>query len=448
MTELEASPELPVPAPLASLDPVTRPFGGIESLDSYAYRVAAAHRVPRFQIDWHVMGKLEFRQHLKSSGQLSVDSPSPTARTYAARLAGLTGRPDVAALGLSCFTGLFGVHGARVANRLWCCSCHADNHRIGRPAYWPLVWSLPGYEVCHRHHVWLRSKCYCGATFSVRANWTAPLDACLTCGREFRLDDVSDQTAYCSYRHFASFALAGLAMSAYGIHCHQLSVRLNFDRLLAFCVRSGRGTTFGELARKARLSAGTAHMMRHPEARLPSLDVLVRLSAAFRVSLAGLVCDTFWKEKVNVPGLKLPIALPRPPLRRRHDWQLLAAKALEESRTEQLSITRLATRWDISEQSLRRRLGPVAERIAEAAWEYRLKQKGERVEDLQKRIPAAISELTAAGATPSQRNVARHLDVMRQSPEFRRAWNIVMNVPDGFDVDVHSLVTAARAGIP
>jgi hypothetical protein len=418
--------------PLISLEPIGMGTPLVESLDSYAHRVSAAHCVPRSHLDLLVLsGDRSLARLKRAIDNTSLNSSAERTRTFGFRLAELTGRSNVAWLSLGLFAGSLSQCGLQRQMRAWCTQCVKETREAGAEQYWPLVWSIPDYLVCHKHSTYLTSCCpTCQYASPLKRPWKGAMHNCPQC--ELPLDAGRGDAAgscrrrrmiradFASYDSVASAVIGELASNLAKIYADGLEVRNNFARLVRHVGETtGTMAKAGTLARVAGLSKATAHSLSHAKL-LPSLTVLVRLSVVFDVSLSGLICPELWHTDVS-QGRKIEgVPRRRPPIKR--DWshiQSLLEKAASEERP--ISPNAFSRSLRLCPTYLSRKLKSDKDRLSMAR---RLTSKEDftiRAEGLAIKIAAAVTEFTSQGRKVSDRKLAAALGVHRSKALFKEA---------------------------
>lgn len=415
--------------PLISLDPIGVGTSMVESLDSYTHRVAAAHCVPRSHIDLLVQSGGRSLSRPKCVPQtVSLNSPICYARIYGDRMAELTGRVNAGSLSLSRFAGVLSKSGAQRQYRAWCWQCVKEARDRRTDPYWPLVWSIPDYQVCHVHAAYLTSHCpTCGHASRLKRPWKGPMHTCPNCSRP--LDAGHGATAglnrvsraeFAIYDAIASEAIGELVSSIAKIQTEGLEIRNNFAQLLRHVgeVR-GEDTRPGTIARIAGLSTGTAHSLANATFA-SSLTILVRLAVVFDVSLPGLVSRELWRTGIShgraiigIPNRRVPV---------RHDWshiQTLIKDASESN--EPKSLHAICQSLKICHNHTRRTLKSETTQLISARRERYEAQVCTRAKELASKICALETELIGLGLKVSDRKLANALGVDRSKRLFKSA---------------------------
>ena len=428
---------------LVNIEPIGVGTPMAESLESYAQRLANAHRVPRYFLDLLVDGGADgFVRPKRASNPICLNTPSSTANRYAESLAELTAKPAVRSLGLGIFRGLLSHLTVNRQVRTWCAECFAEWKANGTVPYWPQVWSFPKYTICHRHAVPLQSKCRgCGVirgTFSSDKPWKGALDQCPRCDTELyeRLPaPVADTGKRSSgiqkipgYAELAAHALGDLVASVKRIKAECLKVGTEFPLLMAHCQKYDLANTSSELARAIGLSRTTIHNLEHNE-HAHSLENLLRIAVSCEVSLVGLVCPDLWETTAT--GLKVEgrnVELPDSEKRIYYDWDAIELQVLAsiDAGTAEVPWV-MAKSMGLCEKQFCLKLGKTVYRLRHAALNLKFSGKVGEYEGLKQRLIEAVKIAVANRQHKGRRSMAKKLGVGVHNPLFIRAHTEVMD---------------------
>ena len=427
---------------LVNIKPIGVGTSMAESLESYAQRVANAHRVPRYFLDLLVDAEPErFGRPKRSSNPTCLNTPSATAKQYAERLAELTAMPAVRSLGLGIFSGVLSHLTVNHQVRSWCAECFAEWKASEAPPYWPQVWSFPQYSICHRHNVPLQTECRAcgvlGGTFSSDNPWKGALDQCPRCKAALfeRVPVPSPGTgaSACTsqkipgYAELAAHALGDLVASIKRITVEHLKLGTQFSLLMAHCRKFNLGNSSSDFARIAGLSRPTVHNLEHNE-HAPCLANLLRIAVTCEVSLAGLICPDMWETTAT--GTKLTgknVRFPDLGKRVYYDWNAIEKQVLAaiEAGTPEVPWV-MARSMGLCEKQFCLKLGKTIYRLRHAAVNLKLSGKAGEYEDLRQRLTDAVKVAMKNRQRMGRISMAQKLKIGVHNPLFVRAHKEVL----------------------
>lgn len=426
----DADGNLTEPATLYSLRPtgVHTPYA--ESLDSYAFRLAARHRVARSVLDELVQNAVgESATGFAKIG--TVDAPTEAGRQYARALAQLTGVPEVAELGLHAYAGALSNYRALKPLRAWCSQCFRQSESEGGPVSWPLLWSLSTTEICLKHGTHLQTQCLkCGNRLSSARPWSGPLDVCPKCGCDLA-GASSDQTGHAGHRareraEFDGFDRLAVELSAELVSMagrvvrEKLPLKVDVGRVLERFSSLNGARDARAIGRHAQLQKSTMHDLRHGKGGA-NLPTLTRLAVVARLSLAGVVVPALWR--VN-PSDSTKLHLPRRAPRCLRDWVGVRAEvAGKVARQEGQSATGLAKQMQIDPRLFRLRMGELADQLKDQAKRHLQQRFEEQVAHFTLRILEQRSHLQRLGQRASCRRIATEIQLARDNKVFRTSWD-------------------------
>ncbi|MDP1956278.1 MAG: TniQ family protein [Polaromonas sp.] len=427
---------------LVNIEPIGVGTSMAESLESYAQRVANAHRVPRYFIDLLVEAETQpFLRPKRSSNPTCLNTPSPAAKRYAERLAGLTAVPAVRSLGLGIFSEVLSHLTVNHQVRSWCAECFAEWKANEAPPYWPQVWSFPQYRICHKHDVPLQTKCRAcgvmGGTFSSDNPWKGALDQCPRCKAALfeQVPAPSPGTGASAgasqkipgYAELAAHALGDLIASIKRITVECLKLGTQFPMLMAHCRKFDLGSSSSDLARISGLSRPTVHNLEHNE-HAPCLANLVRIAVTCEVSLAGLICPDLWETTATGAKLKgQKVRLPDSGKRVYYDWDAIEKQVLVaiEAGTPEVPWV-MARSMGLCEKQFCLKLGKTIYRLRHAAVNLKLSGKAGEYEDLKQRLTDAVKVAMENRQRMGRISMAQKLKIGVHNPLFVRAHKEVL----------------------
>ena len=428
---------------LANIEPIGVGTPMAESLESYAQRVANAHRIPRYYLDLLLDGCTDnFLKPERTSNPTCLNTPSATAKRYAERLAELTARPAVRSLGLGIFTGVLSHLTINRQARVWCSECFAEWKASGAVSYWPQVWSFPQYTICHRHNIPLEGKCRsCGVlrgAFASDKPWKGALDQCPRCDTELyeRLPVAVAGTVrrpsgfqkIPGYPELAAHALGDLVANINRVTAECLKVGTDFSMLMAHCQKYELANTSSDLARATGLARPTIHNLEHNE-HAHCLENLVRIAVSCEVSVAGLVCPDLWETTAT--GLKVEgrnVKFPDSEKRIFYDWDAIEKQVLAsiDAGTAEVPWV-MAKSMGLCEKQFCLKLGKTVYRLRHAALNRKLSGKAGEYEDLKQRTMDAVKIAIANRQQKGRLSMAKKLGVGVHNPIFVRAHQEVLS---------------------
>lgn len=316
-------------SPLVGLLPMGLGTARVESMDSYTKRLADAHRVPRYFIDLLVHSETDTISRPKRAsapGMLNAH----TQPEFARRLANLTATPEVAHIGFGGTQGAINRIGVCRSERAWCQECFGEWKAASTEPYFPHLWAIPSYTVCHIHRSPLSVKCNaCWATFTHEVSWSGAFDVCPKCRESLHVEPgtIPSNGGYRKvlkdipeYEELAAQVLAEFVVDVPRITRENLAIGVDFQLLMEHCQKYGLAQTQSDLARVVQLSGTTIHEMATGKFA-PGLTNLVRIAVTCEGSLAGLICPALWRTSAS--GTKIEagvINLPAGTKRKFYDW--------------------------------------------------------------------------------------------------------------------------------
>ena len=439
----------PARSPYFSLTPIGVGTAGVESLESYACRLAQAHSVPRHRIEQRVNDFGE-RLYDDKSGPPRLDSPTKPALEFGARLATLTMQPQVAALGLGRFSeSMSSMHTLR-RQRAWCSRCFSDARNSGVPAHLPLVWSFPEYQSCHVHDRVLESRCRrCSRGAEASNSWHRQIDHCPTCDRDLAatalearptLGDLARRDKKEIDRHIANVLGEFVAEASVA---HELAPRADVERVVASSITRQVSQSFSKLSESAGLAKSTLHCIMTGR-NWPSLSALTRLASAADVGVAGIFYPSLWREDVRGAAPKELRKLSRfKNNRRKHDWDEIRREAQAAlDRGEPVSLQGLARELQVDQAYLGIGIGDLRQAILTRGRESRLAARQATFSALFCAVREARMTLMQKGERVSARAIGEALNRPPASPYLRQALKAARREahPAGAQVDVQGAV--------
>lgn len=339
---------------LRSLPPIAVGTPDVESAQSYVWRLAEAHDVP-----WQTLHKFINGKGPAIYGNLRgqvprLDAPTAQAAAYVRRVAELTGQPGVASLGLSWLAGRVRAQHVLRNHRMRCRACVAEMRSGDRPVYTPMTESLASVSHCARHGQRLQGGCSrCEVKDANRR-----VERCAgDCFCDYASTSAKKGEAVAESPTALEAAVLeqmGLLVSLSGT-VGSRTIWVAFDEVVVALHRKGYQVSPGEMARRMGVSKGTISSLMHGRSA-PGIDLLLRLSSAYRVRLPDLLLrregDELWlqratrHERVVWPGRAKP----------RIEWDSVQqALQLEMASEVNLPVAQVARRLQIDARHLAQR---------------------------------------------------------------------------------------------
>jgi hypothetical protein len=397
-----------------------------ESLESYFERLLAAHDIQRTHLECLVKGDLATDKTAKALVEpVRLDGPSATARAFAVRLAELTQQPDVRHLGLGWLNEILASADALRHRAAWCPLCVRDTRLERRVAHAPLLWSVKSVEACAIHRVVLVSSCWnCNAVLGARSGLRFPFLNCAKCMvplDKANTGDAQSETLANENQLAATEQVGALIAKLQRRIADEPLTRPDMRRIIHSAVDRGVCSGTMELTRRAQISKSTLSALLH--GRKVGLDTWVRIALAADVALAGMFAPDLWEEGVFGKCVSWRSAQSKDRQRPAVDWEWVQRDALRRIEgPDAVSVYELSRTLETDPQHLKRKLGPLAARLNEAAAMQRRRDQTRRVSSLAQRIREKAAEMREAGRRVSARSVARHLDQKRMSITFVLAY--------------------------
>lgn len=415
---------------LHGLEPLGVGTSECESAYSYVHRLAVSHQISLYKLVKFVCQPVPgvFTDEIVCPFRL--DSQCPNASAFLTRLSILTGQPAVRMVGLSW------LQGRAAANELvkkfvpWCPGClrHARDH--GHIVYGRAAWLFRSNHRCSVHDLPLAQSCpQCGASKSPSTSTRAvALEECAACGHDLAqlgdcsVDSDSESSAAASLRdRWVAEQLATLFEHAPQIAA-QPSMPVDLQRIAESAIERG-------LARSVSAFCSTAGIARYvtvfggKPTTLPTVDLLLRLSIAADVSVAGVLCPALWQEGMKGASLtEIKQARRTRPLRR-HDWPAIEDRVRSAiERDEPLSIAVLAEELQMQQAALLARLGDLGHRLTRHSKATRAKEVEALADSLVERIDELHKTHSYFGRRLSKAQAALALSIPRWSEALRLAW--------------------------
>lgn len=398
---------------LGPLEPIGLGTPDAESAESYVWRLADVHGVPRQTLHKFINSHgPEIYRNLR--GQLPrLDGPTLQAATYMRRVADLVGRPDVYSLGLGWLAGLVRAQHVLRGNRAWCSDCIAEM-RIVRTRYAPLAWSLASVSHCARHSTRLLDHCLsCGGESSIRRVGHEDWGRCASCGHPQAMAAPEADVAP-SMLEAAVLEQMGLLVSTI-VPSNVELVRPTFSEMVTSLHRQGHRVNPGAMARRMGVSKGTVSSLMSGHAQ-PGIDLLLRLSTAYGVELPDLLLKRGAKEAWLTRSKRHDLIVWPARTKPRIDWgSAQQGLDLHLAAEAALPVAQVARRLGVDARHLatRRpdRAAALTQRYQEGVGRKR-RAEGEQM----------LALLQAADDGVSQRAVARSVGTSRRRRRFREAW--------------------------
>jgi len=421
----------PARVKLYNLAPIGIGTPAVESLESYVCRLAKHHGIARGTLESFVSADGP-QLYKNRRGPLRLDAPAQYAALFAARLAALTGRPEVSSLGLARYASRLSTSLTLRQYRAWCPDCFHDARVAGVEAHLPLLWSLEGFERCVVHFQALEKTCPgCGRMSVPIRSWNQRLDHCPTCNKDLAVPRVGKSQSFAELsrkgdepldRLFGN-ALAKFVADSSTRRC--LAGKADIRLVIESAIRRGLVSHEADFALRAGLTAGTLSTLKIGHGT-PSLATLLRVACAAQVALAGVFDVELWKEDRRRP----PAALARKAkLRRRRalDWISIRDQCTEAlARGEAVSLSEMSRRFEIDFAGFVLGIGPeLWQKLKARGKAVRAERRIQTLEGFVRRIADACGALEASRTRVTASEVARHLQLSLGSKYFQLAFKEV-----------------------
>lgn len=340
-----------------------------ESAYSYVQRLAESHRVTLYQLVKFVCEPVPgvFASRLRLPRRL--DSVCANSADFISRLSILTRVPEVKLVGLSWLCGRVASNEPLKPGLAWCAGCLRDARECRHPVHGQSAWLFANNRNCVKHHEPLRETCpQCGFKKDPRTIIRAvPLDYCDRCGCDlamssnYKADGTEAVPGHSSWDRSAAQQIGEVIANAAEIVLS--NVRPDAERLFGSALGRARASSKRGLGQLAGTSASGARFSKD-EGPLLSLDVLLRLSIAADVSLAGVLAPSLWSEGRCSVSLIDAENGRRTRRSRKHDWPAIrerVQRGLESG--EEMSIKSLAREMDVRPAMLLFRLGELGHSV-------------------------------------------------------------------------------------
>jgi transcriptional regulator with XRE-family HTH domain len=408
----------------------------VESLESYATRLALKHRVPRHRIDLLVnTGQSRVQRPYRVSAGYSLDCPTAYAKNYASELANLTGRPEVRTLGLGLFTNLISTQCARRQFRAWCDGCLRDFQASGIEPHWPLLWTLQPYVICHLHDISLLDRCsHCRSQISIKKMWKQPLDICLNCNEKLipcslssnepSIPNDAERVDADRFHAMASRLLSELVSMPQRRDAELLKLNSDWSFILLKMQDAQIVRTEADLAKLAGIAKATLHGIVKRQ-YIPSVQVLVRIAVSSNISIAGLLCADLWQENISSNHFDGFNRVPFRSIRnsRPKNWDQIRDAVRGSIEVGKASTPQsLARNYKTCKKLLLTQLGDLAPQLHNALIVQRSQDRKLNDERIKREFVAASKSLVLCGVRPTQRKVSEFMKISRTNPALRQAW--------------------------
>lgn len=397
-----------------------------ESLHAYMQRLARSHRVTLYQLTTFVCQARPGLFTEKLRLPLRLDSLCPNVVEFTSRVATLTQVQSVNFVGLAWLHGRVACNEKLKPKLAWCRGCLADSRRSRKPVWGQTAWLLVNSRRCLVHDELLLEACpRCGVRKDPRPLIEdSPLETCIACGfdlaapgAEERAYPRSTRTAQ-TWDAYAAKQIGELLSEAPRIA--QNGDGPDIRRLYLSAIERGRATSVAGLNALAGTGMGS---LNRGDASLPTVDVLLRLSIAADVSLAGLFCPTVWRES----ALGVPVGYAEGRQRKRrnrtHDWKAIRTRveqALLEG--EDVSVTSLSTALDIEPAVLVSKLGELAHAVTRHSRRLMLRRQRGQQDEMVTRLEQLSKTYSYFQQRLSMAEASRELGVTRDSSILKAAW--------------------------
>ena len=398
-----------------------------ESLESFTCRLAREHQVGRHAVE-QMVNRLGNPLYFDLSGPPRLDAPTEMAAEFGRRLAKLTMRPEVGALGLGRLSGRISTMHTLRKYRAWCGDCFCDNRDASVPAHLPLVWSLSAYRVCSKHGMVLQMQCpCCGKQSDASNSWSRDIDHCPWCDHDLARRNTDQTPVFVSVPHLQDVNVDIFCSGVLGQFAAQIGqahLRPNGCAVTAAvesAIARGLAINRKDFSAKAGLSNPTLHTVLSGRGH-PSLSVLLRIAAAGDVSMAGMLYSALWTTDVR--GLA-PAELSRAPrlrAKRNHDWEQIRSYVNAALVAGQpLSMRQLSRDLELDQSFFSAKVGDVRDQIALRARQSREESRALRLEKFTELAKKACQSLTSRGTRISARAISKEMNLPVGSPIMRRA---------------------------
>lgn len=400
-----------------------------ESAYSYVQRLSESHRVTLRQLIKFVCASRPgvFEHELPVPSRL--DSLCANVAEFISRLAILTGVPEVRLIGLSWLHGRVAWNESIKPGLVWCPACLKAARALHQPVHGQSAWLFVNSRRCLRHDQPLMDACpKCGSRKDSRTSTRpAPLDYCADCGSDLADEATyrtlaADATSVRAWDRCAATQLGELIARAPEI----LQVRTvpDLERLCQSAIARERVSSKRGLEELAGVGM-TFVRLRREKGLLPSVDLLLRLSIAADVSLAGVIAPALWAEGcLDIAVTDVAEQRRRRPCRS-HDWVAIEARIQRGMACdEDLSVASLGRELHMRSAPLLAKLGGLGHAVTRYKQARALTELQERAEELAGRIAELHGTHSYFGRRLSFAEASRTFRLTRQSPVLRLAWKI------------------------
>lgn len=396
-------------------------------------RLALKHRVPRYFID----ALVKCDENLIARPKRSMSPGRLDAHTHAEfghRLALLTARPEVATLGFCRTQGAMNRIGLCRDHRAWCQECLGEWKSSSQETYFPHLWSIPAYKVCHVHRCPLSERCHaCRMSFKHDFRWSSELDVCPNCSRPLHIapGTIPSNGGYRpmikdtpEYDELASHVLAEFMEDLHRITQENLTISTDFQMLLEHCRKYDLAYTQADFARVVHLSVATVHELATGKFP-PGLANLVRIAVTCEVALAGLICPELWKTSASGSKIRAgKVALPAGTKRKFYDWDSIETTVISAIEAgEAKPPHQMAREMGLCEKQFCLKLGKTIYRLRIAAVGKKMVERDRLFEDIKKRLVEKLTFARLHRKVTSRTEMSKQLGIGINNQLFHKAYS-------------------------
>jgi TniQ len=189
----ETIPAIPPRSQLYSLTPLNLGTSSVESLTSYACRLASEHHVRLGTLVQYIIAPRIDKPYITTGQGRSISSflryavpvngNGLMASDWVSALQSLTLREDLSLLTLLIGANALSHRDLLQPVRQWCSMCYNEWQQLGALIYEPLLWSINGITACPEHGQRLDRRCpYCSSSLPL-LTWCSRPGYCSSCGR-------------------------------------------------------------------------------------------------------------------------------------------------------------------------------------------------------------------------------------------------------------------------
>lgn len=422
-------PSIPERSPLYNLEPIGAGTGSVESLTSYASRLATAHcmspavlltrtLVPIIGKKYWLRGKATSSTRGSLLGY-SVSTPAKVingrgtiAEDWVNALQGLTLRNDLRFLTMLAWAEVFAQRNLLRSSRAWCPTCYEDRRANNQIVYEPLLWTFLDVQVCVKHQRRLSSQCqHCRRELPWLARCGQP-GYCSKCGEWLGADlcepsmDTEISLRELEWQTWVAKNLEEMISAATYL---PEPPKERMAQALSLCINQTSNGIMNQFACLIGKRKNTVWGWQHGKTRIP-IGELLHICYRVGISLVDFLYANCFVlndiELMSEPLVSGVNANRRPARQFNREVIERGLRAILNAQTS-LPMIAVAEKLELNKRLLYRHFPELCKAIAARHKRHKQLYFKNRRHESQKEISETSTRLLASGIYPSRRSVAR-----------------------------------------